>query len=88
MKPRRTPTSTTVYELPGGNEDNSLWVEQSFRREGENTVPVVISTWELDDDDRAVIAAGGTVDLVVIGTTVMPVDMVVGPSLEERKRGA
>lgn len=80
MKPRKTPTSTMVYRLPGGNEDNDLWAERDA------AAGTILSTWELDDDERRRIAEGGTVDLVVWGTGHPPVALAIGPSLEERKQ--
>lgn len=85
MKPRRTPTSTKVFSLPGGNEDNDLWVEEAVADDG---TPCLISTWEFDDDERAAIAAGGTIDLIVWGAGTPPVALSVGESLEDRKAGA
>lgn len=80
MRPRRIAASNRVYRLEGGTEDNDLWVEQD---EAEQTIT---STWELDDDDRAAIAAGGTIDLVVWGTGTPPVALEVSPlKIEERR---
>lgn len=83
MKPRRVPTSNFTFTLPGGNEDNDLWVEKTDL----DGAPAIISTWELDDDERAAIAAGGTLELAVWGAGHPPVSLAVGPSLEERKTG-
>lgn len=82
MKPRRTPDSTTVFRLSGGNEDNDLWVKQGTT-DGE---PWLESVWELNDPEREVIAKGGTIVLRVWGSGTPPVSLNVGPSLEERRR--
>lgn len=80
MRPRRTIASNKVYSLAGGNEDNDLWVVED---EVEQTIT---STWEFDDEERAMIAAGGTLDLVVWGTGTPPVALEVSPlTIEERK---
>lgn len=61
MKPRRTHSSNRVYELEGGTEDNSLWVHV------DPVQATVSSVWELTADERALIAAGGQVQLTVWG---------------------
>lgn len=70
-----------MYRLEGGNEDNDLWVERD-RVDGQ---PLIVSVWDLTDDERAAIAAGGTIELTVWGTGHPPVALGVGPSLEERR---
>jgi hypothetical protein len=79
MKPRRTPTSNHVFSLPGGNEDNDLWVQRDV------DPAFSLSVWELDDEERAAIAEGGTVELVIFGAGHPPVSLAVGASLEARK---
>lgn len=69
MKPRRTPHSNQVFTLPGGNEDNDLWVERTTSEQG----PCIRSVWELSDDERHRVAAGENVYLVVWGTGTPPV---------------
>lgn len=80
MRPRRTAQSNKVFRLPGGNEDNDLWVEQD-ERDG-----TITSTWEFTDEERAMIAAGGTIDLVVWGTGTPPVALEVSPLKIEQRR--
>lgn len=70
MKPRRTHTSTNVFHLDGGTEDNDLWVTMYSPDEGG---PCIGSTWELTPEERASIAAGANVELVVFGTAHPPV---------------
>lgn len=84
MKPRRTPSSTQVFRLPGGNEDSDVWVEQTTDAEEQ---PVIVSVWDLDDAEREGIANGGTIELMVWGSGHPPVSVAVGPSLEDRKEG-
>ena len=81
MRPRRTPDAVVVFRLAGGNEDNDLWA----RYGEENGFRFIESVWELDDDERAAIAAGGTVELRVWSATTPPISLAVGPSLEERR---
>lgn len=64
MKPRRTWRSDTVFRLPGGNEDNDLWVE---RRADETGRPVLESVWEPTPEEREAIARGDNVYLLVWG---------------------
>lgn len=60
MKPRRTHSSTTVLRLPGGNEDNDLYVEQMHSTTG---APVIASVWEPTAAERERLAAGDNVQL-------------------------
>jgi hypothetical protein len=67
-----------VFELPGGNEDNSLFVEVAQDSAG---TPCSTSTWELTEEERQQIAEGGTVELCVWGLGHPPVALAVGPSM-------
>jgi hypothetical protein len=82
MRPRRTKHTDSVFSLPGGNEDNDLWV----RRGSTDDTPWIESTWELDDEERAAIAAGGTIQLRTWGVGTPPLALYVGPSMEELAR--
>lgn len=72
MKPRRTHESNKVFVLPGGNEDNDLWVTLAAD-EDENTV--ICSTWEPTNEERAAIADGANIELVIWGSGQPPVAM-------------
>lgn len=85
MIQRKTPSSNKVFELAGGNEDNFLFVEAHL---DQNDRPVITSVWEPDEEERALLAAGGTVELHVWGTGTPPVALSVGPSMSERKGNA
>lgn len=74
MKPRRTVTSNHVLSLPGGNEDNDLWVTVG-PASPEDQSPVICSTWELSAEERERVAAGENVELIVFGTAHPPVQM-------------
>jgi hypothetical protein len=69
MIPRRTPNSNSVFRLPGGTEDNDLWVERTTSDQG----PCIRSVWQLSEDERARVAAGENVYLVVWGAGTPPV---------------
>jgi hypothetical protein len=60
MKPIRTPESNTVYVLPGGTEDNDLHAEQL--PEG-----IVKSVWTATEEERALIAGGARLVLLIWG---------------------
>lgn len=78
MRAVRTPLSTNIYALPGGNEDNYLYVQETG---GE-----IRSDWELNDAERALLAGGGRVALTIIGALVPPVILsVVRPFCRECK---
>jgi len=69
MMPRRTPSSNVVFRLPGGNEDNDLWVKCD-QIDGQ---PTIQSTWVLTDEERSAIARGDNVELIVWGEQQPPV---------------
>ena len=68
--PRRTPTSNTTLALVDGNEDNDLWLE---RKHDHNQQDYMHSVWQLNDEERAAIAAGANIYLNVWGTGHPPV---------------
>lgn len=70
MKPRRTVTSTMVFTLPGGTEDNDLWVTQYGPDEGG---PCLGSTWVPSAEEREAIANGANLELIVWGGGTPPV---------------
>lgn len=72
MKPRRTIRSNSVFRLPGGTEDNDLWVRKEIDSEGR---PVISSTWQPSDEEREAIAAGANLELIVWGTGMPPVSL-------------
>lgn len=73
MRPRRTPLSDRVFKLPGGNEDNDLWVQRIWEDGGIQ----IRSVWEFDVEERAEIAAGANVELCVFGDGTPPVSLAV-----------
>lgn len=70
MKPRRTVISDKVFRLPGGTEDNDLWVTTYGEDDGG---PCIGSTWEPTPEERQAIADGANVELIVWGTGTPPV---------------
>lgn len=72
MRPRRTIESQSVLRLPGGNEDSDLWFDV---KEAEGGSMVICSTWEPSKAERAAIAAGENVELIVWGTSHPPVSI-------------
>lgn len=71
MKPRRTVRSNQVFRLPGGTEDNDLWVE----RTSEEGAPVTNSVWVPTDDERRAIMTGSNLELTVWGDGHPPVGL-------------
>jgi hypothetical protein len=71
LKARRTHLSNQVFQLPGGNEDNDLWV---YLDEQDGS-PLIRSTWVPTDEERARIAAGENIELIVWGEGHPPVAM-------------
>lgn len=72
MRPRRTVVSNKVFRLAGGTEDNDLWTHVYTAEDGG---PAIGSTWQLTDEERAAIADGANVELLVFGTEHPPVTM-------------
>jgi hypothetical protein len=69
MKPRRTVFTDRVFTLPGGTEDNDLWTYNVATNSG----PAIASVWVPTDAERAAIAAGENIRLIVFGTGMPPV---------------
>lgn len=84
MRPRRLPGYEGVFRLQGGNEDNDLFVKRGTK----DGVPFSDSVWELTENEREIVANGGTVELRVYGVGHPPVSLVVGESVESRKANA
>jgi hypothetical protein len=89
LRPRRTHNSTNVYVLEGGNEDNDLWAERgetgalppakspvAFDR-SEDGHAIIRSTFVPNQQQRAAIAAGENVELVIFGEAQPPVMLLV-----------
>lgn len=72
MRARRTHNSTRVFRLPGGNEDNDLWVYDTPDSENNN---VICSVWVPSDEEREMIANGLNIRLLVWGTGIAPLAM-------------
>lgn len=70
VKPRRTPSSNHVFEMPGGTEDQSLWCRLDTSVKG---TPTIASVWYLTALERKAIAAGANIELVVWGGGHPPV---------------
>lgn len=78
MKPRRFPMANKVFRLPGGNEDNDLWVEQGGHPE---YGAFVRSVWEFTPKERQRIANGQNISLTTLGHGTPPIIMLVTPEL-------
>ena len=72
MRARRTHNSTRVIRLPGGTEDNDLWVYDVQDNDGDN---VICSVWVPTDEERDAIANGENVRLLVWGLRIPPFAM-------------
>lgn len=70
MKVIATPFTNMTFKLPGGTTANDLPVEVTTDAE-EN--PVLLTTWQLDDEERARVARGEPIELLVWGSGHPPV---------------
>lgn len=68
MRPVRTPETNLVYSLPGGNEDNDLFCHRV--EEG-----LVYSDWQLESNERVLIAAGARIRLTIETEPIPPVQL-------------
>lgn len=76
MKARRTHRTDIVFKLPGGTEDNDLWVERMEIEDEVLGVTVALgSTWVPSDEERRAIADGANIELLVVGTVLPPLAM-------------
>jgi hypothetical protein len=64
MRARRTVFSNKVFRMPGGNEDQDLWAMTDTDSDDD---PVIRTTWVPDDEERAEIAGGSNVEVVIWG---------------------
>jgi hypothetical protein len=69
-KPVVTETTTSVFKLPGGTDENDLPVEHTVSEEGQ---PILLSTWELDEEERKLVASGSKIQLLLWGQGHPPV---------------
>jgi hypothetical protein len=72
MKPRRTHFTDRVFGLPGGTEDNDLWVYDLEDNDGNH---LICSVWEPSPEERAAIASGENVRLIIWGRGLPPIAM-------------
>lgn len=81
MRGRRTARSNRVYALPGGNEDHDLWVRVGTldthlpASDPSAAQPYIASVWEPDQGERAAIATGANLELVIYGRAQPPVSL-------------
>lgn len=81
MRPRRTVDTDVVFQLPGGNEDNDLWVKRGSTADGHAWLE---SYWELTDQERELIATGSAIVLRTFGAGSPPLALYVGDSIQLR----
>ena len=70
VKGRRTHFTTRVFRLPGGTEDNDLWVYDMA--DGQNN-HVIVSVWEPSQKEREAIANGENIRLLIWGDGIPPI---------------
>lgn len=81
MRPRRTPASNTALELAGGTEDNTLHARVGIAYPGladddpGHDQPFISCVFEPDQAERAAIASGANVELVIFGQQMPPVSL-------------
>jgi hypothetical protein len=69
VRARRTHFTKRVFRLPGGTEDNDLWVYDIADDSGNN---VIASVWEPTPEERERIAKGWNIRLLVWGHGIPP----------------
>ena len=74
MKPRRFHGANKVFSLPGGNEDNDLWVRQmTVLDETIGEQPCIVSVYVPTDAERQRIADGANVEVTIVGIEQPPI---------------
>lgn len=79
MKARRTTETNRCFTLPGGNEDNDLWVLDAVDPDRN---PVLCSYWFPNEDEKQRIMNGEAIELIIWGNTHPPVALAVEPAKE------
>lgn len=74
MQPVRTERTNRVFQLLGSDESHDLPLEATT--DGEDNA-ILVSTWELSDEERQWIAQGAKMELAVWGTGHPPVSLIV-----------
>ena len=74
MRARRTHLSTHVFTLQGGNEDNDLWGYYVPVEDNPN-LGVLATVWTPTDEERARIAGGENIRLLMWVRRPFPVAM-------------
>jgi hypothetical protein len=72
MRARRTHNTKRVFHLPGGTEDNDLWVYDLDDGRGNH---VIASVWEPTEEERKRLAEGWNIRLLVWGDGIPPFAM-------------
>lgn len=72
MRPRRTHVSNHCLSLPGGTEDNDLWVHVGEDEDGDT---LMTSVWVPTKAERQAIADGKNIALTMLGSRHAPVIM-------------
>lgn len=83
MRSRRTRSSNGVFRLGGGTEDNDLHVQRVEAavelgfdpNDPCADMPAIRSVWEPRPEERAALACGANIELVVVGTEQPPVSI-------------
>jgi hypothetical protein len=70
VKPAVTPEVNAVFRLEGGDDTNDLPLQKATTMDGE---AVLVSRWELTNEEREAVHNGALVRLVVWGTGTPPV---------------
>lgn len=76
MRTRRFPAADKVFSLPGGNEDNDLWVQRCVDDNPASPsrgAAILSSLWVPDDEERIRLGQSANVELLVWGGSMPPV---------------
>jgi len=72
MRPVKTEKTTIIFTLPGGSSKNDLPVQRVGVNNGN---PMLISTWEFNEEEIEQIAAGKRIQLIIHGSIHPPVSL-------------
>jgi hypothetical protein len=85
MEPVQTDFTNCIFKLPGGGPETDLPVEKNIDVEGRD---VLISTWELSDEDLKQLQEVRKLDLIIWGKGHPPVALAIHNDREEENGSA
>lgn len=74
MKPIDFPQANFTFKSPEGQEQSVLPLP-CYKGNNQNNQPVIVTRWQLSEEEIASIVANGTIDLIVMGERMHPLSL-------------